>query len=838
MFYWRLILLFMLSHTSYPQTTKAIDSLARVFNASQHDTLRILIIKEIALEYVKNRLNPDTCAELSRQILELAQKAKYKQGEGWAHYVAGLGCYANHKYPEALKKYQQGLAVFEQTKEYSGMALVLNGIGSVYMKQSNYPLSLKNYQRGLQVSEQIGNKTYIARAFNNIGAVYNQQAKYSLALEYFQKSFAIRKQIQDIPGMVTNLNNIGIIHLIFGDYPSALQTYQQALEIQSKTDDTKGIILILNNLGSTYDKMGRYAEALEQYQKSFKFAQEVGDVSAIATSLHNIGNIYLYQGKDQVALEYYQKSLKIKEEVGDRRSVAKLMDVMGTVHSNNQNDSLAMEYYQKSLALKKEIGDKQGEAFSLANIASVYSTKDLNAALQHYQESFRIYEEIGDKSEISRVLHNIGSIYAKQNNYPLALECYKKSLVIQEEIGYDDSSVKILTGLAKIYQNQGNQLNSIQYAEKALKIAQSQRDIQDVRDINNLAETLYQSYKQIKNYQKALQYHEIYKSTSDTLFNVEKSEAIVRLETDAQIAKKKQEIDFLKEQQDILRKERQYQTYLTYGISLILIIVVIMSFSIYRAKRQLQLQKDKISNQNQILETQANELQNLNTQKDRLFAIIGHDLRSPISSLQGVVSLLVEGNLSREEFNSLSSRLLIGIKSTVFTLNNILNWALSQMNNLEMSKQFVLLREIAVQNLNFLGILAEDKQITIHNYISEDAQVWADENQINLVFRNLISNAIKFTPQGSTITLSATQQGNYREVSIQDNGVGMDTKTIEQILGKGYVSPSYGTKGEKGTGIGLTLCKEIVEKNGGSMHITSEVDVGTRVSFRLPFAAI
>ncbi len=230
------------------------------------------------------------------------------------------------------------------------------------------------------------------------------------------------------------------------------------------------------------------------------------------------------------------------------------------------------------------------------------------------------------------------------------------------------------------------------------------------------------------------------------------------------------------------------------------------------------------------------ELRLLNTSKDKFFSIIAHDLRSPFFGIIGLSNLLADeyDDLSEEERKSFSTEIRDLATNTYQILENLLDWSRQQTGKMEyIPRDFNLSQEVnefihtIEQQLNF-------KKLTLVVEMEEQVGVFADKHMINTVIRNLISNAVKFSPPGGQIIISIQQDESYTTVAIKDNGVGMDEITLNKLFKIDKEVKSTGTMGEKGTGLGLILCKEFVEKNGGEISVTSHVNKGSEFIFTIP----
>lgn len=226
------------------------------------------------------------------------------------------------------------------------------------------------------------------------------------------------------------------------------------------------------------------------------------------------------------------------------------------------------------------------------------------------------------------------------------------------------------------------------------------------------------------------------------------------------------------------------------------------------------------------------ELEQLNQVKDKFFSIISHDLRSPMNALLGILNLLDNNQLKPEEFTRLTKELKIQFNYTKTLISNLLDWALSQMDTLKLVPEKINLRNMVNENFNLLNSM-HLKETNLTNLIPEESIALADSNMVNLIFRNLILNGIKFTKNDGHISVSAQDNGNEYTIAIADDGVGISNDIQEILFEKSAGYSTRGTANEKGTGLGLILCKEFVEKNGGKIWLTSELGKGSTLFFTI-----
>jgi len=240
----------------------------------------------------------------------------------------------------------------------------------------------------------------------------------------------------------------------------------------------------------------------------------------------------------------------------------------------------------------------------------------------------------------------------------------------------------------------------------------------------------------------------------------------------------------------------------------------------------------------QHIQQQNKELKELNITKDKFFSIIAHDLRSPFNALLGFTDLLMDEIRNKdfvriEKYAEILSR---SAQQNFNLLNNLLEWAGMQMNGIQLKPQIILLEKTVETVTNLLKNNLDEKHIKFTTQISPNLAAVADVNMLETVLRNLLTNAIKFTPNGGSISLSINQSDTETEICISDSGVGISAENIQKLFKIETNSSTPGTNKEKGTGLGLILCKEFVEKNGGKIWVESEEGKGSEFKFTLPLS--
>jgi signal transduction histidine kinase len=291
---------------------------------------------------------------------------------------------------------------------------------------------------------------------------------------------------------------------------------------------------------------------------------------------------------------------------------------------------------------------------------------------------------------------------------------------------------------------------------------------------------------------------------------------------------KEQKIHQLEKQQ---AESRQNNYLILTGFALFLVFAVVYgTVKIRDANKQLE-------KQNNIIQQKTLALEELDRTKNRFFSIIAHDLKAPLNSLTGFSALVINHIefLSKDEIKMIAENLDKSVKNLTEFLNNLLTWSRSQMDNIQFEPKKLLMANLANEIIALHQASADNKNIQLVSTISPDSQIYADDNAVKTILRNLVSNALKFTKDGGKVTIAAKPyEDKYIQLTVTDTGVGMPEAVVEKIFRIDTKHSTQGTKGETGTGLGLVLCKEFAEKNGGSISVESIVDLGTTFKVILP----
>ncbi len=609
---------------------------------------------------------------------------------------------------------------------------------------------------------------------------------------------------------------------------SLLLLSKKSLKISKTIQYAKGESRALFNLGNYHSDKGNSSKAIAYLEKSLQKATEIKD-SLFTVRIHNdLSGEYAYNGNYAKALTGYLLSIEQAEKLNDLKMLSIINENIANLYASQKDYKQALEFYKKVKKINTDIGNEIYSAETMSNMASVYADmNELEYAMFNVNASITIFEKHEIIDWLAFAYEIKGKTYLKQDDHKWALYWYRQSEALHKKIEDERGRIDLYNGMAEAYFGIGKDSVSKHYAMHAYDISSKLKFKEGTKKCAN---TLYKISKKGKDYAAALTYHELYSRLSDTLSRNENKKSLTMLKTKLEYDKQKR--DLIEESEKALAQQKKY----VYAALAILSIFLIITFLVRRNENIQKKLNIELKANKEGLEKSERDLREINETKDKLFSIIGHDLRGPIGAFQGLLKLYRDGEIKQKEFLEFIPKLGADLDHISFTLNNLLSWGQTQMNGAITKPSVISLDGLVSDNINLLSEIASSKSIKIVSRLSANTLAWSDGDQIDIVIRNLLSNALKFTPENGMITIGAAEKNNHWEIFVRDTGVGMDKETQEKIFAENSSHTTYGTNNEKGTGLGLSLCKEMVEKNDGNIWVESIPRKGSCFYFTLPKA--
>lgn len=597
----------------------------------------------------------------------------------------------------------------------------------------------------------------------------------------------------------------------------------------------------LNSLGNGHTKAGRNIIAIDLYEKVLSIADSLNNDRYSVGVLINLATAYSTQGDDNKGLQYFFEALERSEELGNNEFIAIITNNLGDKY-NELEDYEQAEYY---LNRSKEVSETEGLQTNLVrvllNLGNNYmATERYGEAEDAYSKVLSFHQKSGNVTGEIQVIYNLGMLNLAKGDFVKARDFLNESLARSEEVNIIPGIFYSTNGLGELALETGDVDEAIERYQKGVTLTEAtENPSMKVTAYNNM----YTAYKHAGNDSEALAWLESVNDLEDDMRSLENDRLRAQYETKFDLRRSEQErqlVEIQREQQQAqLQQQRVIIILALSGITILLIVgFILLRINQKRKNANLKLidSNRQLKKLNQTVQDQKEELERLNNIKTKLFAIIAHDLRGPLGSLQSLLYLLREHDLSEKETNELTANLEKNMLENSSMMDNLLGWAQSQMNGLSINKRAFDLR-LAVQSvLDQFTLQLETKHIDLITEVPENTMIYADYDLMKLVLRNLIANAIKFSNSGSSIFIKSKKSadGMY-QIAVVDQGVGIPEKDQQKIFSDEHFT-STGTNKEKGSGLGLNLCKEYVEKHGGSIWFNSEVGKGTTFYFTIDSA--
>lgn len=586
--------------------------------------------------------------------------------------------------------------------------------------------------------------------------------------------------------------NSASFYSIQGDYSTASRFVNLALGISYQISDSLQLAKCYNNLGTYSSALGRFDESYDYFSHAHRIAVESHQPLQQAISLHNMAEIFKELGQYERALDYLRLSAKISKNIDDKEGEPYTLDEKGDIliRQKKYDSAILVLDQSRKIAKKLELTIYDLEGASLLKIAKAYSLKgEYTKAESYYDSAARFFVNYGN--EFGQAEGELG-----------------RGVLLLNQRKFTDAEKLILQA--------GNKANEL----RAWTL-----EIQCYQKLSELYETT-------GDYKKSLSFYKQHQQLEDSLFSQGLQSKLLQNQIRFETESKEEQIKALTKLEELQKSEIKKQELITNILAIVVALTVILLFSVYRSgQRRIRINKLLLEHQDEIKKRSV-ELEQLNQVKDKFFSIVSHDLRSPMNALSGVLDLMNKDQITTEEFKMLSKELQVRFNHTRGLINNLLDWALLQMDKLKISEEKINMKELVDTNIAMIESL-QFKKLTIKNLIDRAVNTIGDKNMIHLVVRNLVTNAIKFSEAGNEIIVAAKDSGDFYTISVQDFGVGIAPEIQKILFDKTTGYSTRGTANEKGTGLGLILCKEFVERNGGKIWLESEEGKGSTFFFTI-----
>ncbi|MBX2906097.1 MAG: tetratricopeptide repeat-containing sensor histidine kinase [Taibaiella sp.] len=619
-----------------------------------------------------------------------------------------------------------------------------------------------------------------------------------------------------------------LANLILGQYDSAMVDARNAISIFESTKDTIGLSDSYYYLAAATYSLSKYHEAIEYYKKTVAISDKPGNEDRVGDALDNIGISYSTVGNFSESLKYYLEGLKVRERTGDAAAIATSLGNIGRVYASLGDKKKAFEFINRSLE-KQRGSPPQVLMLNYENAGNVYLTaKDTVAALNVFKEALSCARAANMSAEYSRIMVNTAEVLLDMSRVNEAENYYNEAVELGRQVpNMPAVDAMIHRGLGRIYSIKGRHKEAITELKKAFTMLSADGMTDHA---NETTRNLATAYGRAGDYENAYRTLMEYYTGRDSIMNEETQEQGQQLQYEYDLWKKEAEIKLLEKDKAIAQSRAEKQNAVSLGLGAVLLLSIILIIMMYGSRQRAKRAQRKITEQ-------AATLSVLNNYKDKIFSVISHDMRSPITALDTSLAMLDENVISPGEFAELKAMLHRQLASVSVSLDNLLKWAASNIKGKRtLKKERVEIAPLVLRNLALMQYIADEKRIKIENEVSPSAAAMADAGDIDVIARNLLSNALKFTPSGGVVQITTTRADGKLLLTVKDTGIGMDAERLGKLFSLEHQLSTSGTAGEQGMGIGLLMSTEFAKANGGAITAESTPGEGSAFTLELPAA--
>lgn len=545
------------------------------------------------------------------------------------------------------------------------------------------------------------------------------------------------------------------------------------------------------------------------------------------------------QGVSQQIANYEQLAGEF-EKNGDANQAAYYFDKAANQAWQANDLNRAITDFDRALANIKQVGNVNGAKTIYTNLGLIYCEKgNHKEAYNNFQAALSAARNLGRKDDVANALVNISTEQMELTDFDGALKSLDEAQKLAQEVGNARALKNIYLNYNKLYEKLGSKDKADEYFRLYMMLNKKLQD-DEFKARQMLAQAKVDSAGRIIN-RISNEKESTARKLMETSHELQHTESMLK-ETERISTEQRMQIDLLNTQMKLREaelKNQQLHQRIYIGLIIILLLFAAILFRANhlkkKANRLLSEKNAEITAQKEEISRQADELRELNALKDRLFSIIAHDLRSPLFSLITMLNIAREGHFTEDSFREIIGELSTNVSHTTALLENLLTWAKNQMQGTKVKPENFFLNEVITPRLQQLSEVALQKDVTLINQVDDKTSVYADRDMLDLIIRNLISNAIKFCNAGDKIQVWSSIENTYIKVCVEDTGVGIDAQSLKKLFGN-QVSSTPGTRNEKGTGLGLILCREFVEMNNGKIWAESTPGKGSQFFFTLPIA--
>lgn len=632
--------------------------------------------------------------------------------------------------------------------------------------------------------------------------------------------------------------------------------YIDSLILKLETESVDSIKLKLYNKIGNYYYSKEPAKSIPYDIEAIELAKKTNNKKYLRTLYNRLGLSYYYTSNINSAVKLFFESLRLMEEVNDSIGISSLLNNIGLAYLSGECYDKAIDYFTASKAIHTKLNNLSEVWISYVNIGIAYSElKRYDDALKSYLLAMENLERLNEEKDdrYAFITGEIGRLNLKLNKFDEAETNCLEALFYNRKARSTYREAETLNNLCVIYIKTNKLSKAHIFAIEAMNKA---KEAGAITVLHNCYDNLSEIEELRGNYKLSLEYYKESTNIGDSLASRKNMDNIYQMQEKFLIEKQEAKDKLLRNEIELNKAKVQKRNVLIFSFIAILILMIFLAVLLFKniekSKKNnkilskqheiISIFNEELMEKQEVIEHKAKELEEknkdlvvLNTQKDKFYSIISHDLRGSVGAIDGFSTLLIDRYDILEENKKKKYATMISdaAKSTMDLLKNLLEWSRSQQDNTVFNPETIDLQEMVSNVMYFTAPISDKKGIEIITQIKENTLAFGDKGMIFTIFRNLIINAIKFTPLEGKIIVSAENKGDKYKIHVKDFGVGISENAKSRLFNKGEIYTTLGTENESGTGLGLKLCKEFIEKHNQEIGIISSIGKGSDFWFTL-----
>lgn len=733
--------------------------------------------------------------------------------------------------------------------------------GKFYLLKNNAFITIGEFAKAMDNAinahkyfQNANNNLGICKAYNNIGYLYDVTNNSQKALENYllAREFAMKAENQEL---IANINNnIGVIYDELNNNTKALEYYFKALEYNDANGNLNYASTQLANIALVLADQKRFTESMAYFKKALKYSQLTKNIQSEALIYLNQGEVFIKLNKLDSTETYFRKSFKLYSKLNDNFSLAQVYNKLGELYILKNNKNQAIQSLTNAIVLAKKTGILDIQESSYKMLSKIYASQNNYKKAYEFQEkAFTINDSLRSELKLEELKHYDFQIEFRNQTGKFEQDLKRYDAQYKAEINKERKQkylYALLLALIVIiaiilYRNfsRSSKINK--------KLVQKNREVEDQKELIEISNIeLREQYSFTETLLNTIPNPVFYTDKGSHILGCNKAfEEISGMPIDDIIGLKTSQVNFdfdllceskkiqNFEKEQLIRNEgtlkfadNEIHDVICYRKGIIdangkligILGIIIDVTDIREAEKQLKYSQSRLK-------------EAINA-KDKFFNIMAHDLKNPFNAILGLSSFIADDFDTHSEEDLREYIGLINQSSTKIynLLENLLEWARAQSGSIEKNPSVFPINEIIQDCITLFNHSCDQKNIELKAIVDKEFEVKADKNMVMTVLRNLVSNAIKYTPRNGTISIETSSNNKNIYISVIDNGVGIQEQNIHKLFKIDHPLSTPGVENERGTGLGLIICNEFVKQNGGTINVSSTPNKGSNFTFSIP----